>query len=109
MYARTISKVPAMRRLFASRHNATAARMVSTLGSAEPYSRTDAGWSAFSLLSGRAQRGELIVLDGATGTELTKHPSADVSGEEQWNGFPAQLFVPEAVADVHRSYIDVVC
>jgi methionine synthase I (cobalamin-dependent) len=64
-----------------------------------------AAWAVFRALERRFRRGELITLDGATGTELTKH--SRVTGEEQWNGFPAQLFVPEAVGDVHKSYVDV--
>ena len=67
--------------------------------------RSATAWEIFRSLESRAHRGELIVLDGATGTELTKHPRG-VTGEEQWNGFPAQLFVPEVVTDVHQSYVD---
>ncbi|KNC85097.1 hypothetical protein SARC_02723 [Sphaeroforma arctica JP610] len=60
-------------------------------------------WTRFKELEMRVNAGELIVLDGATGTELTER---GVSAEQQWNGWPAQLFVPDVVRDVHRSYVD---
>jgi methionine synthase I (cobalamin-dependent) len=66
-------------------------------------STVDRAWKAFLSVQLRYEAGELIVLDGATGTELTK--SVDVNAEQQWNGWPAQCFVPEAVEAVHRSYV----
>ena len=61
-------------------------------------------WQAFERLRTRFQAGELIVLDGATGTELTK--CLEVDAEQQWNGYPAQCFFPNAVEAVHKSYVD---
>ena len=56
-----------------------------------------AAWAVFRALERRFRRGELITLDGATGTELTKH--SRVTGEEQWNGLlllslPVPLLLP---------------
>eukprot|EP00191_Tetraselmis_sp_GSL018_P023515 CAMPEP_0177624562 /NCGR_PEP_ID=MMETSP0419_2-20121207/29558_1 /TAXON_ID=582737 /ORGANISM="Tetraselmis sp., Strain GSL018" /LENGTH=383 /DNA_ID=CAMNT_0019125301 /DNA_START=442 /DNA_END=1594 /DNA_ORIENTATION=+ len=54
-------------------------------------------WSTFE--SG----GRLLILDGATGSELTAKPGIDWSA--QWSGWPAQLHLPEALRSVHQSYV----
>lgn len=46
----------------------------------------------------------MLILDGATGSELTE--MAGVDWTSQWSGWPAQLHLPEAVKTVHRSYIE---
>ena len=51
-----------------------------------------------------ANQDRLLVLDGATGSELTEVPGIDWAS--QWSGWPAQLSLPDAVKKVHRSYIE---
>jgi len=62
-------------------------------------------WSRYQDLERRALHGgERMVLDGATGSELTELPGIDWEG--QWSGWPAHLTAPAAVETVHRSYVD---
>lgn len=63
-----------------------------------------AAWRVWREVERRCQAGELLTLDGANGTELTK--TEGVEAEMQWNGWPAQLFVPDSVEHVHKSYVD---
>eukprot|EP01134_Creolimax_fragrantissima_P006794 CFRG6794T1 len=72
-----------------------------SMASAQQIKKT---WDTFRILEQRYTSGELIVLDGATGTELT---ARGIDTESHWNGWPAQLYMPKEVEAVHRSYIDV--
>lgn len=63
--------------------------------------RQAAAWRAWVALEGGRPR---LVLDGATGSELTQLP--DVDWSSQWSGWPAHLRLPGAVLAVHRAYVD---
>ena len=68
-----------------------------------------AAWKVWSALEARLERGELISLDGAMGTELTD--SGAVDADAHWAGFPSQLCESsaEAVRAVHSEYVSAGC
>ena len=60
-------------------------------------------WRAFTRLFDRIMvQGHMICLDGATGTSLQQK---GVGGEKQWKGWPAQIYMPDAVHEVHEEYV----
>ena len=64
--------------------------------------KTEAQWGSFARLLGTVMGDNHVVcLDGATGTSLEQK---GVSGEKQWTGWPAQIFMPDAVREVHQEY-----
>lgn len=63
-------------------------------------------WAAYHCLEARCEKGEAIVMDGATGTELA---NAGIDPGKHWNGWPAHMFQPKAVESVHRTYVDCGC
>jgi homocysteine S-methyltransferase len=61
-----------------------------------------AAWRSWGALEARLERGELIALDGPTGTELAHRGVAE---EAHWDGWPAQLGAAAAVRAVHAEYV----
>ena len=62
---------------------------------------TDA-WQAWTDLERTLGQGRLLIIDGATGTQVEKKGGA--MNQHGWS-CAAQLFVPDLVQEVHQDYI----
>ena len=65
--------------------------------------QTTGAWNAWKQLEKAINQGQLLVIDGATGTEVERKGAA--MNRHGWS-CAAQLYAPEIVREVHQDYID---